>query len=301
MDYETIRYAVSDLVLIITLNRPEKLNAFSSRMMLELIDAIDRANADDDVRAIIVTGEGRAFCAGADLSGGRGAFDYLNFADRAHNPGSPIGQNGEIDWRHEAIRDSAGRVTLRIFDCLKPVIGAINGPAVAQAPPFRSPWTSASPRRQRASDMSSAGAASCLKPAQAGSCPASSASAGRWNGRCRGACSEPRRRSSGGWCVRCTRRRARGRCARHRPRDRAQRGPSVGGAAPPNDVEDAGRRSPDGGAPHRQHGRVRAGPVPRTPAEGATSFLEKRPARFTDAVSRHMPSFYPWWSARSFQ
>jgi enoyl-CoA hydratase/carnithine racemase len=128
MDYETIRYAVRDHILTITLNRPEKLNAFSSQMMLDLIDAID--HADDDVRAIIVTGEGRGFCAGADLSGGSGTFDYLKLAHRAHNPGSPIDPNGEIDWRHDAIRDTAGRVTLRIFDCLKPVIGAINGAAV---------------------------------------------------------------------------------------------------------------------------------------------------------------------------
>jgi hypothetical protein len=108
MDYDTIRYAVRDHILTITLNRPEKLNAFSSQMMLDLIDAIDHADDDDDVRAIIVTGEGRGFCAGMNLSGGIGTFDYLKLAHRARTPGSPIGPDGEIDWRHDAIRDAAG-------------------------------------------------------------------------------------------------------------------------------------------------------------------------------------------------
>src|SRR2546426_10681676 len=76
MDYEQIRYAVDDGLLTITLHRPEKLNAFTTRMMYELLDAFERADADDRVRVVIVTGAGRAFCAGADLSGGGGGFDY---------------------------------------------------------------------------------------------------------------------------------------------------------------------------------------------------------------------------------
>src|SRR5438552_7469208 len=75
MDYEQILYRVDDGLLTITLHRPDKLNAFTPRMMHELLDAFDRADADDTVRAVIVTGAGRAFCAGADLSGGGATFD----------------------------------------------------------------------------------------------------------------------------------------------------------------------------------------------------------------------------------
>lgn len=125
MDYEQIRYTVSDGIATITLDRPDKLNAFTARMMHELIDAFDRIDADDDVRAVIVTGAGRAFCAGADLSGGAKTFDYENRGDE-----SPVGPNGELRYSNESARDGGGRLTLRIFECLKPVIAAINGPAV---------------------------------------------------------------------------------------------------------------------------------------------------------------------------
>ena len=112
MAYEQILHEVVDGVLTITLDRPEKLNAFTPTMMRELIDAFDRADADDAVRAVIVTGAGRAFCAGADLSGGGGTFDYAG------------GQS------MDAHRDGGGLVALRIFEARKPVIAAINGPAV---------------------------------------------------------------------------------------------------------------------------------------------------------------------------
>ncbi len=112
MAYEQILHEVVDGVLTITLHRPEKLNAFTPTMMRELIDAFDRADADDAVRAVIVTGAGRAFCAGADLSGGGGTFD-----------------NTARDTL-ETHRDGGGLVALRIFESKKPVIAAINGPAV---------------------------------------------------------------------------------------------------------------------------------------------------------------------------
>ena len=127
MDFETLLYAVDDRVLTITLNRPEKLNAFNATMMAELIAAFDRADADDGVRAVIVTGAGRAFCAGADLSQGAQTFDRAARADRAS---APVNQAGDIDWSDDAVRDGGGRVTLRIFNCLKPVIAAVNGAAV---------------------------------------------------------------------------------------------------------------------------------------------------------------------------
>ena len=112
MSYEEIRYVVEDSVLTITLDRPDRLNAFTTRMLHELIDAFDQADADDAVRAIIVTGAGRAFCAGADLGGGGDTFNYRGE--------EPIDQH----------RDGGGRVTLRIFESKKPVIAAINGAAV---------------------------------------------------------------------------------------------------------------------------------------------------------------------------
>jgi enoyl-CoA hydratase/carnithine racemase len=130
MAYSTIKYEVSENILTLTLNRPDKLNAFTGEMMMEMIDAFDRADADDEVRAIIVTGEGRAFCAGADLSAGAKTFDYEARTDRPDKQGNPVQADGSINWSDEAVRDGGGRLTLRIFECLKPVIGAINGPAV---------------------------------------------------------------------------------------------------------------------------------------------------------------------------
>ena len=128
--YETLDYSVADQVLTLTLNRPHKLNAFTGTMMAELIDAFDHADADDEVRAVIVTGAGRAFCAGADLSLGASTFDYAQRSDRPDKAASPVGADGQVDWGHESVRDGGGRVTLRIFQSLKPVIGAINGAAV---------------------------------------------------------------------------------------------------------------------------------------------------------------------------
>jgi enoyl-CoA hydratase/carnithine racemase len=128
MTFETLDCTLNSGVLTITLNRPDKLNAFNRAMMEELIAAFDRADADDAVRAVIVTGAGRAFCAGADLSQGAKTFDYAARTDRPE-----VGQavaSGAVDWSDESVRDGGGRVTLRIFNCLKPVIAAINGPAV---------------------------------------------------------------------------------------------------------------------------------------------------------------------------
>jgi enoyl-CoA hydratase/carnithine racemase len=112
VDFEQIRYEVAEGVLTITLNRPERLNAFTQKMGEELIAAFDQADADDEVRVVIVTGEGRGFCAGADLAGGGDTFDWR---DRQHD--------GEVP------RDGGGIVSLRIFEMTKPVIAAINGPA----------------------------------------------------------------------------------------------------------------------------------------------------------------------------
>jgi len=113
MDFQQIRYEVADAILTITLDRPDRLNAWTPTMASELIEAFDRADADDEVRAIVVTGAGRAYCAGADLAGGGETFDWR-----------------ERQSADEVPRDNGGQVTLRIFDSTKPVIAAINGPAV---------------------------------------------------------------------------------------------------------------------------------------------------------------------------
>src|SRR5437660_10912281 len=125
MAYETIKYEVSEQILTITLNRPEKLNAFTGQMQQELIAAFDAADKDDNVRAIIVTGAGRAFCAGADLSSGADTFDR----DARRGPVKRLA-SGAVDYSDPNVRDGGGQVTLRIFKCLKPVIAAVDGRAV---------------------------------------------------------------------------------------------------------------------------------------------------------------------------
>jgi len=125
MPYETINYEVAEHILTITLNRPEKLNAFNATMQRELIAAFDAADQDDNVRAIIVTGAGRAFCAGADLSSGADTFDR-----DARRGAIRRLADGRVDYSDTNVRDGGGQVSLRIFKCLKPVIAAVNGPAV---------------------------------------------------------------------------------------------------------------------------------------------------------------------------
>lgn len=118
--FETLLYSVDEGVATITLNRPDKLNAFTARMMKELIEVFDLTDGDDNVRVVIVTGSGRAFCAGADLSGGGGTFDRSS-------PQAVEREEGKVG---DVYRDGGGRVTLRIYESLKPVIAAVNGPAV---------------------------------------------------------------------------------------------------------------------------------------------------------------------------
>jgi enoyl-CoA hydratase/carnithine racemase len=128
MKYELIETRTDNRVLTLTLNRPEKMNAFSADMMRELVDVFDKVNRDDEVRAVIVTGAGKAFCAGADLSAGAKTFDYEQRTDRPDKAGA--GRGRDTDWSSPKIRDTGGLVTLKIFECLKPVIAAVNGAAV---------------------------------------------------------------------------------------------------------------------------------------------------------------------------
>jgi enoyl-CoA hydratase/carnithine racemase len=126
-EYQTLRYEVADSILTLWLHRPDSLNAFTVTMANELVDAFDRASADDDVAAIVVTGSGRAFCAGMDLSSDGNVFGLdeaqrptlQDLTDRLDDPAIVSG-----------VRDTGGRVSLAIHRCLKPVIAAINGAAV---------------------------------------------------------------------------------------------------------------------------------------------------------------------------
>lgn len=124
MAFQEILYAVEDGIATVTLNRPDKLNAFTETMRREMIEAFDKTDDDDNVRVVIVTGAGRGFCGGADLSKGASIFDKNSRAD------SPMREDGTFDYSKESARDGGGRLALRIFQSLKPIIAAVNGPAV---------------------------------------------------------------------------------------------------------------------------------------------------------------------------
>ncbi len=118
--FETILYTVDEGIATITLNRPDRMNAYTAQMQHDIHAALDRSDRDDAVRVVIVTGAGRAFCAGADLSVGASTFDYDSRADEAR----------QALRVNDVYRDGGGLTALRIYQSLKPVIGAINGAAV---------------------------------------------------------------------------------------------------------------------------------------------------------------------------
>lgn len=300
MDYETIRYAVTDGVATLTLDRPERLNAFNAAMMREMIDAFDRIDADDTARAVIVTGEGRAFCAGADLGEGGKTFDYDNRSDRPRGD-SPVRADGTTDYAHPAVRDGGGRVSLRIFQCLKPVIAAINGPAVGVG------ITMALPMDIR---IASEDAKFGFVFTRRGIVPE--------------ACSSwflPRIvgiSKALEWCF----------SGRVFGADEALAGGLVSRVVPPGALigtatalarEIADNTAPVSAAMTRQMlwrmlgaahpmeahrvdsraiwSRGRSGDA----REGVTSFLEKRPAVFPDRVSADLPDFFPWWDEPGYE
>lgn len=127
MTYTTLDYRVEDGILTLTLNRPDRLNAFTVEMAHELIDAFERASREDDVRAVVVTGSGRAFCAGMDLSSEGNVF---GLDESQHPTNADMRERLDDPAILKGVRDTGGRVTLAIYDCKKPVIAAINGPAV---------------------------------------------------------------------------------------------------------------------------------------------------------------------------
>jgi enoyl-CoA hydratase/carnithine racemase len=296
MAYETISYEVADRILTITLNRPDKLNAYNAVMQTELIDAFDQADRDDEVRAIIVTGAGRAFCAGADLSSGADTFDR----DVKRGPVKRLA-NGDVDYSDPNVRDGGGQVTLRIFRCLKPVIGAINGAAVGIGVTM-----------QLAMDIriASETARFGFVFSQRGIVPEAASS---WF--------LPRIvgiSQALEWCY----------TGRVFPAQEALAGGLVSKVVPPHDLlptaralarEIADKTAPVSVALIRQmmwrmlgaddpmeahkvdsrgiYTRGRSDDV----KEGVTSFLEKRPARFTNTVSSDMPSYFPWWDERPYE
>ncbi|MBL0916957.1 MAG: enoyl-CoA hydratase/isomerase family protein, partial [Sphingopyxis sp.] len=136
MSFEQIRLDKHEGIALLTLYRPEKMNAFTADMMAEIIAALDECDADDSVRAVIFTGHGeKAYCAGADLGSGGDTFDYDKRADKLGQlpegvSKSPVAEDGTINWSHPLVQDGGGRVSMRIFAAKKPVLGAINGAAV---------------------------------------------------------------------------------------------------------------------------------------------------------------------------
>ena len=284
--YGQIAYEVDERVATITLDRPEKLNAFTGQMMHEVIDAFDRSDADDDVRAVVVTGRGRAFCAGADLSSGGSTFD-------AEARGRPT--------RPEEARDGGGLVSLRIFESKKPVIAAVNGPAVGVGVTMTLPMDV-----RLASETARFG----FVFARRGIVPeaASSWFLPRVVGISRAA----------EWVY----------TGRVFPAAEAHEAGLVRSVHPPEELlpaayalarEIAEHTSAVSVALSRQMlWRMLGADHPmeahkvdsrailamgRSPdaAEGVTSFLEKRPARFPMKASTDLPDFFPWWEEREYR
>ncbi len=297
-NYQQIKYEVQDNILTITLNRPDKMNAFTNLMMDELIAAFDAADADDDVRAIIVTGAGRAFCAGADLSAGGATFDRAARSDRKT---APLRPNGEVEWSDDAVRDGGGRVTLRIFKCLKPVIGAINGAAVGIGVTMQLPMDIR---------LASVDAKFGFVFARRGIVPEAASS---WF--------LPRLvgiSQALEWCY----------SGRVFPAQEALAGRLVSKVLPADELLPAARaiareivensapvsialirqqmwRMLGADDPMEAHKVDSRGIYSRGASadvkEGVMSFLEKRPAKFTQTVSKDMPSYFPWWTEREYK
>jgi enoyl-CoA hydratase/carnithine racemase len=299
MTYETIAYEVDDGVLTITLDRPERLNAFTSTMMREMIDAFDQADADDDVRAVIVTGRGRGFCAGADLEAGADTFNADARADGTEREADRRAAAGDDDLA--ALRDGGGLLTLRIFQSVKPVIAAINGPAVGVG------ITMTLPMDVR---LASTEARMGFVFSRRGLVPE--------------ACSTwflPRVvgiSRAAEWCY----------SGRVFPAAEALEGGLVRSLHPPDELLGAARHLATEiaentsqlsvaltrqmlwrllGADHPMEAHkldsraIRALGASPEAAEGVMSFLEKRPAAFPGRASSDLPDFYPWWDEPRFE
>ena len=286
MAYEQIRYEAADGIATVTLSRPEKLNAVTGVMIGELVAAFDAADADDAVRAVIVTGAGRAFCAGADLSGGVQTFDG---AARGH---------ATPDDEH---RDGGGLVTLRLFDMKKPVIAAINGPAVG----FGATVTLAMDIR-----IASSAARMGFVFSRRGVVPEACSTwflprlvgiqqAAEWV--YTGRVFDAEEACRGGLVSRVVPPEALMPTARALAREIADHTSAISvalarqmmwkllGADHPMEAHKVDSKG--------VYARGKSADV----KEGVTAFLEKRPAKFPMKVSTGMPSYFPWWQERMFK
>ncbi len=286
MTFEQIRYDAADGVGTITLNRPEKLNAVTSVLIREMIAAFDAADADDSVRAVIVTGAGRAFCAGADLSAGTQTFDGAR-------RGRP-----EVNDEH---RDGGGLVALRIYDLRKPVIAAINGPAVGFGVTMTLPMDI-----RIASSAARIGFVFTRRGVVPEACSTwflprlvGMQRAAEWiyTGRVFGA-EEAR---AGGLVSRVVEPEALLPTARALAREIADNTSAVSVALARQMMwKLLGTDHPMEG--HRLDSRGMDWTGRSADArEGIASFLEKRPPRFPLTASRDMPPYYPWWTERPFR
>lgn len=284
MSYNTIRYDVEDGILTLTLSRPEKLNAFTGEMLSEMLDAFDRADADDAVRAIIVTGEGRAFCAGADLSSGGSTFDADSRGGSKHGP-QP---------------DGGGVLTLRIFELKKPIIAAINGPAVGVGVTMTLPMDI-----RLAADVAKFG----FVFARRGIVPEACSSyflprvvginqALEW---CYSGRVFPAREAFERGLVRSLHDKdALLPAAREIAREIADNTSAISVTL----IRQMMWRMLGADHPMEAH-KIDSRGVYYTgrsadAREGVEAFLEKRPARFPGRVSSDLPEFFPWWEARTF-
>lgn len=284
-EFKEIKYEIEDRVLTITLNRPEKLNAFTGVMQGELIEAFQRADDDDEIRVVIVTGEGRGFCAGADLGGGAKTFDHSS--REAPSDGG----------RH---RDGGGRVTLKIFDMKKPVIAAVNGPAVGVGVTMTLPMDIriASEKARFGFVFSRRGivpeaCSSWFLPRIVG---ISQAAEWVYSGRV----FDAQEALQGRLVSRVVAPEALLPTARAIALDIAENTSAVSvamcrqmlwkmlGADHPMEAHKVDSR-----------GIFAMGGTPDV-AEGVTSFLEKRPPKFSMKPSTDMPDFFPWWEDRPF-
>ena len=289
---ETTQYSVDDGIATITLNRPDKLNAYNPQMRAELHALFDETDADDKVRVVIVTGAGRAFCAGADLSSGGKTFDR-----NAHG-GDPLRESLRVG---DVYRDGGGTTTLRMYESLKPIIGAINGAAVGIGVTMQLPMDIR---------MASSDARFGFVFARRGITPEAASS---WY--------LPRlvgMQTALEWCM----------TGRLFGADEALARGLVRSVHAPDDLLPAARalarEIADNSAPvsvalaRQMMWRLSAAPHPMfahridsrsiqargasaDAREGVGAFLEKRPAVFPDQVSSDMPDFFPWWDEPTFE
>lgn len=283
MTYETIDYAVADGIATVILNRPDKLNAVNTQMIGELLAVIDRVDGDDAVRAVIVTGAGRAFCAGADLSRGAASFDRLQRSD-GDDP-----------------RDGGGKVTLRLFDSRKPWIGAINGPAVGFGMTMQLAFD-----LRLASETARFGMVFTRRAVVMEACSSwflsravGMAQAQEWvlTGRVFGAAEA----LQGGLVRSVHAPDALLPAANELAREIADNTGAVSVAYNRNLLwKMAGADHPM--EAHKLDSRgMRALGAMADAHEGVASFLEKRPPRFKDSAATQMPGHYPWWRQRVFE